>query len=185
MIEQLSSPSKSLMIPVYVDNIAHAQVAILTPTLCTKSRKFNPNVEVSFHLKASKDKWGHIHIWLLHPRHAWLDLILFDWILFEPVIFSHVTMIGILAFDLKLYNWWTLIYTFIYASNPKVFKCTFFWIHSFIFNLKPTTILKFAYFDFKFGVRHSLDYVDFLWTLHCHMAWCRAPNHVLVSYFLG
>lgn len=61
MIEQLSSPPKSLMLLVCLDNIAHAQATILTPTLCTKSRKFNPNVEVSFHLEASKDNGRHVH----------------------------------------------------------------------------------------------------------------------------
>ena len=34
--------------------------------------------------------------------------------------------------------------------------------------LKLITTLKLAYFDLKFGVRHSLDYVDFIWTLHTY-----------------
>ena len=42
MMEQLSSPPKSLVLPVYVDNVACAQVARPSPTRHAKSSKFNP-----------------------------------------------------------------------------------------------------------------------------------------------
>ena len=54
-MEQLSSPPRSLLLPVYVESVALAQAATSTPTHRPKSRKFNPNVEMLFHLEASED----------------------------------------------------------------------------------------------------------------------------------
>lgn len=51
-MERLSSPPMSILLPVYVNNVAHAQVATLTPTLRTKSCKFNSNVEMLVHIEA-------------------------------------------------------------------------------------------------------------------------------------
>ena len=58
MMEQLSSPPRSLLLPVYAESIALAQAATSTPTRRPKSRKFNPNVEMLFHLEASEDNGG-------------------------------------------------------------------------------------------------------------------------------
>ena len=55
MMEQLSSPPRSLLLPVYAESIALAQAATSTPTRRPKSRKFNSNVEMFFHLEASED----------------------------------------------------------------------------------------------------------------------------------
>lgn len=59
MMEQLSSPPKSLMLPVYADNVACAQAATSTLTRHAKSRKFNPMWKYSFNiLETSGDKGG-------------------------------------------------------------------------------------------------------------------------------
>ena len=58
MMEQLSSPPRSLLLHVYAESIALAQAATSTPTRRPKSRKFNSNVEMFFHLEASEDNVG-------------------------------------------------------------------------------------------------------------------------------
>lgn len=48
-------PPKPSVFPMYVEEIANAQAATSTPLPRPKSQKFNPNVEMLFHLKASGD----------------------------------------------------------------------------------------------------------------------------------
>lgn len=58
LVEQLLSPLKAFVLPMHVDNIAHAHVATSTPTPCTNSHKFNTNVKMFFHLKPLEDNEG-------------------------------------------------------------------------------------------------------------------------------
>lgn len=50
-------PPKLLMLPMYVDNIVHSQVAISPLTPCTKSHKFNPNVENALSFSGIGGQW--------------------------------------------------------------------------------------------------------------------------------
>jgi hypothetical protein len=75
MMEQLSSPPRSLLLPVYAETVALAQAATSTPKCRPKSRKFNPNVERLFHLEASEDN-GSIYIVdnTIHHMFDWIGL---------------------------------------------------------------------------------------------------------------
>jgi hypothetical protein len=58
MMKQWLSPSRSLLLPVYAESIALTQAATSIPTRRPKSRKFNSNVEMFFHLEASEHNGG-------------------------------------------------------------------------------------------------------------------------------
>jgi hypothetical protein len=58
MMKQLTFPPRSSLLHVYAESIAFAQAATSTPTRRPKSRKFNSNVEMLFHLEASEDNGG-------------------------------------------------------------------------------------------------------------------------------
>ena len=114
-----------------------------------------------FYLETLEDKGGHIDSWLIHPLYVWLDLILF-----EPITFIRVIMIGFLA---SMWSYGICGHWILPSYMPQTLSYySVYWFHQFIhfFNLKLTTILKLADFDFNFGVRYSLDHVDLLWTLH-------------------
>ena len=55
MMEWLSSSPMSFVLPMYADNVAHAQVPTSTPTPRTKSHKFNSHVEMLVYLEALHD----------------------------------------------------------------------------------------------------------------------------------
>jgi hypothetical protein len=78
MMDQLSSPPRSLLLPIYAESVALAQATASTPTHRPKSRKFNPNVEILFHLEASEDNGS---IWIVdNIIHHMVDWIGLDWI---------------------------------------------------------------------------------------------------------
>lgn len=57
-MELVASPPKKLLFPMYAEVVAIAQAATSLPAPRTKSRKFDPNVEMLFQIKASEDIWG-------------------------------------------------------------------------------------------------------------------------------
>lgn len=89
--------------------------------------------------------------------------------LFEPIANSLCNKYWVFGLHLKLQNWWTSLYTPIYASNLEILQCALSPPIQLFFMLKLTTILNLANFDLEFGVGHSLDYVDFLWTIHTYI----------------
>lgn len=58
MMGQLSSLSRSFLLPIHVESMSITQVATSTFPPCSKSRKFDLEVEMSFQLDVSKDNGG-------------------------------------------------------------------------------------------------------------------------------